>query len=127
MRRAVLDACRCLGSGVRGLEAVPLTPWPYISMLEVRSAAGAVRVIGGHHEWMSGERGHCEDWSRHRTVAGELRLHAVEEVESKEWGQEDTSRRYPQGPGVRRWLEFEPRMGGNEYAVTPVIFNPVFK
>ena len=55
MRRAVLDACRCLGSGVRGLEAVPLTPWPYISMLEVRNAVGAVRVIGSAHQGTSGE------------------------------------------------------------------------
>ena len=76
-------------------------------------------------------RGQYEDGSRLRTVAGELRLHAVEEVESKEWGQEDTSRCILRAPGVRRWLEFEPRKGGNEYAIicnhlTPVIFNPVF-
>ena len=30
----------------------------------------------------------------------ELRLHAVEEVESKEWRQEDASRMHPQGLGV---------------------------
>ena len=85
--------------GVTGLEAVPVTPWPYIIPLEVRSAASAVRVIGGHQEWMSGERGRCEDWSRHRTVVGELGLHTVGAVESKEWRQEDTSKMYPQGLG----------------------------
>ena len=43
-----------------------------------------------------------EDWSRRRTVAGELRLRTVGQVESKEWRQEDASRMHPQGLGVAK-------------------------
>ena len=43
---------------------------------------------------------------------------AVEEVESKEWRREDTSRRYPQGLEGAKAVEVEPLMGGVEYAVT---------
>ena len=42
-------------------------------------------------------RGHCEDGSRLRAVAGELRLHAVEEVEGV--GAGGYQQMYPQGPG----------------------------
>ena len=51
-----VDACRCLGLGDPGLEAVPVSPWPYISMLEVRNAVGAVKMIlGSAHQGTSGE------------------------------------------------------------------------
>ena len=44
-------------------------------------------------------------------MAGELRLHAVEEVESKEWRQEDAGRKHPQGLRGAKVLEVEPRAG----------------
>ena len=45
-------------------------------------------------------------------MAGELRLHTVGEVESKEWRQEDASRKHPQGLVGVRVLEVEPRPVG---------------
>ena len=43
-------------------------------------------------------------------MAGELRLHTVGEVESKEWRQEDASRKHPQGLVGARVLGVEPRL-----------------
>ena len=45
-------------------------------------------------------------------MAGEQRLHAVEEVESKEWRQEDVGRRHPRGLRGAKAVEVEPRRGG---------------
>ena len=45
-------------------------------------------------------------------MVGELRLHTVGEVESKEWRQEDASRMHPQGLMGARVLEVEPRPVG---------------
>ena len=75
------------------------TPDPIATYLKIRNAVGAVKMIlGGLHEWKSGGRGHCEDWSRLRAVGLGAAAPQLRTVESKEWGQEDTSRRYPQGP-----------------------------
>ena len=42
-------------------------------------------------------RGQFEDWSRRRAVGLGAAAPQLRTVESKEWRQEDTGRRYPQG------------------------------
>ena len=72
-------------------------------------------TYGWHRQGGSPEsRGQREDRSRLRTVEGEQRLRTVEEVESKEWRQEDASRMHPQGLMGVRVLEVEPRPVGGD-------------
>ena len=64
---------------------------------EVRSPQGIDNMKLACQGGCPESRGHFEDWSRLRAVAGELRPHTVGEVGSKEWRQEDASRMHPQG------------------------------
>ena len=56
MRRAVTVAVRYYGArGPRVWKQYPFPPGPTTTYMEIRSAAGAVRVIGSSSRWMSGE------------------------------------------------------------------------
>ena len=59
-----------LGSGATGLEAVPVSPWPYNIPPEVRSAAGAVKVIGLPSRWTSGESRTLRGWVKASSSGG---------------------------------------------------------
>ena len=70
---------------------------PLTSCLKTRSAASAVKYYDAYRGGCPESRGHCEDWSRLRAVGLGAAAPQLRTVESKEWRQEDTGRRYPQG------------------------------